>query len=215
MKFPDFQNPIYNQILEFKPRKSDMRKVTILESVLDCIANDGIDNTTAQLVGKKAKMRRSHVAYYFPDRDAMIEAALKFVVSTGQEITVAYLTPATNPRDSLIRYVEGTFAWLERHPRHASVVILLHYYGVCIPKYRKFHSQIRRTSESRIEAILQDAPAKKGLGKAQTKRVSRTIRSILVGSLVVYFSTEREQEYDVLRKETIEAICAVADTYWK
>src|SRR4051812_15789599 len=126
---------LYSQILEFKPRKADLRRMAILDAVIDCIAEKGILNLTAQEVGRQAKMRRSHVTYYFPNQDKMLEAAIKFVVSTGQEITVAYVTAAQTPRARLEAMVQATFVWLERYPKHASVMLLLHYYGSCDSRY--------------------------------------------------------------------------------
>jgi len=208
---------LYSQILEFKPRKSDLRKVAILDAVIDCIATEGIDETNSQIVGKRSKMRRSHVAYYFPNRDSMVEAALKFVVTTGQEITIAHVIAAPTPAEKLEAFVTATFTWFERYPKHAAVMILLQYYGTVRPVYKKLHAQIRQAGEERLEAILSGQPLRKGVGKVQVRKLAQLIRALLVGKLTTYFSAESttdEESYEELRKESLLLVQKLAGEIW-
>lgn len=206
---------LYAQILDFKPRKSDLRRAAILDAAIACLASDGIDKTTVQEVARRAKMRRSHVMYYFSSQDALVEAAVKLVVATGQEITVAHMTTAGDaPRDKIRAHCEATFAWFERHRTHASVMLLLLYYGSCHPKYNALNSQIREAGESRIESILlAGLPPRK---KARAARpAARVIRALLVGSLAHYFTTKNSLDYEHAKQETYHAMVQIAEAYWK
>lgn len=206
---------LYSQILEFRPRKADLRRMAILDAVIDCIAEKGILALTAQEVGRLAKMRRSHVTYYFPNQDTMVEAAIKFVVSTGQEITIAHVAAAKEPEAQLKAMVRATFTWFERHPKHAAVMLLLHYYGTCDKRYRKLNTQIRTAGENRLEAILRGRPAKKAKGLPSARDLSVALRAFLAGSLNNIFSGEVSVDYDKERAATEKAMTAMALTYWK
>jgi AcrR family transcriptional regulator len=207
------QAHLYRQILEFKPRKADLRRMAILDAVIDCIAREGIHNLTAQAVGRRAKMRRSHITYYFPNQESMIEAAIQFVTATGQEITVAYVAAATDAVSRLEAMVHATFAWFERHPRHASVMLLLHYYGSCLPRYRKLTSQIRTAGENRLESILRSGPARKNAPSARD--LSIVMRAYLAGSIINIFTAEPPVDFDRERRRTQQALVKMAHEYWK
>lgn len=204
---------IYSQILQFKPRKADLRRMAILDAVIGCIAEKGLHALTAQEVGRRSKMRRSHVTYYFPNHDSMLEAAVKFVVSTGQEITVAHVATAKDPEGQLRAMVQATFAWFERYPKHASVMLLLNYYGSCNKAYRALNTQIRSAGENRMEAILKGAPARPGAPSPHELAVA--MRAFLAGAMTNLFSSALPADYDRERRATEEALCSMARAYWE
>jgi DNA-binding transcriptional regulator YbjK len=82
-------------------RKSDARKKAIVDATIDCIAQNGVQELSAFAIGKRTKMRRSHIAYYFPNLDKMVEAAILQVVETGQRFTIAAMEKAHTPPDRL------------------------------------------------------------------------------------------------------------------
>lgn len=206
---------LYAQILDFKPRKSDLRRAAILDAAIACLASDGIDKTTVQEVARRAKMRRSHVMYYFSSQDSLVEAAVKLVVATGQEITVAHMTAAGDrPQERLRAHAEATFAWFERHRTHASVMLLLLYYGSCHPKYTALNSQIREAGESRLEGILLSGLPPKRRNR-NARPAARTLRALLVGSLAHYFSSKSSLDYEAAKQETFEAMLQIAESFWR
>lgn len=205
---------LYSQILDFKPSKADLRRMAILDGVIESLAAKGTDWLHSQDVGRRAKMRRSHVVYYFPNQDAMLEAAIQFVVSVGQEITVAHLALAKTPEERLEAMVRATFVWFERHPAHAPVMAAVNYLGMRDEKYRQLNQKIREAGEARLESILLSGRARKGAGPSVAGRAARAIRALLVGSLTHFFSSEKALDYEEAFQRTHQAARVLAAEYW-
>ena len=75
---------LYFTPLPVKRKKSEERKLRIVEAVVECIATRGLEHTTFEVIGKMVKMERTHVSYYFSSRDELIKAAVRYVVAIGR-----------------------------------------------------------------------------------------------------------------------------------
>ena len=118
---------ILDSILDFGHRTQDVRRTVILQAVIEIMATSGIDELTFERIGKRVKMARSHVVYYFSDRDALVESAILFVALTAQEFIVQKLKDETNWRNLLSGYIEANFEWIAENRSHASVFLLMYY----------------------------------------------------------------------------------------
>lgn len=204
---------LYAQILDFKPKKADLRRMEILEAVIDCLAGEGVFGLTAEAIGKRTGMRRSHVAYYFPNQDEMLDAAIRFVVATGQEVAVGYLAAAADgtPKDRLHAYVRATFGWFERYPKHSAIMTLLHHYGCVNGKYRKLNEQIRTAGEQRL-ASLYEAMLPTGAKRDRKKLAIAAAagRAYLAGVLTSIFAAGRPASLDAPIAEAERVLTALA-----
>jgi AcrR family transcriptional regulator len=179
------------------------------------LAKEGVQALNSEYLSRKLKMSRSHVLYYFPDTEAMIEAAIKFVILVGQEVTVAHLVNHDNStsRDKLTAYVDSTFSWLEQFPKHASIYTLFHYYSIFDPKFKALHEQVITGSEARIASILLSDSKKKVLTKS-IQSISQMIRVVLMGNLITCFGTSREENISKEKRETLKTILDLAAPAW-
>jgi len=210
MASDEFKRALYARFLNFTPKKGDLRRIEIIEGAIDCIASIGIEDTSFESIGKKIKMIRAHVAYYYPDRDDIIEAAIKFVVSTVQNYTVEAVKAARTPRERLDGFVHGTFDWIKNHPEHASVILLLYYYSSYHKKFRKLHHEIRTLGVERIAAIVAEILPKK---KASVPQAAKLVQSILTGHLVDFTTTESKLDIEEVRKKTLSEISSLMTLY--
>jgi AcrR family transcriptional regulator len=203
MKRPDLTNPLYARFLDFKPRKRDIRKATILEATIECIATIGVENTSFDSVGKRAEMIKAHVAYYFPNRNLLIEDALKFAIATVQSVTVEFVVAEPDPEKHLPAFVRGTFAWLERYPKQASAILLLYYYGSFDKNYRKLHTQVRNLGYERLQAIVAFTFPKTKKGADGAKRYAKYIQNIMTGNIVDFLTADGEISLGELLETTL------------
>lgn len=212
--FPD-KEKLFSQILEFKPRASDLRRMAIVEAIVEVLATDGAHQMTNEVIGRKAKMARSHIAYYFPNQEAMLKAAVEYVVATGQEITVAYVSQEKTPEGMLRAMIKATFDWLERYPKHRAVMQFLQYAALCDKHFKKLYETIESSGISRLETILKSQPAaRKGKEGPKPIEVANKIRAHLVGSLVQIFTTLDLEKYPKQRAETEAFLFSIAKGYW-
>lgn len=105
--------------------KADVKRLELVEAVIASIGKHGLAGTTFATVGKHAKMKPAHVAYYFKDRDSLIHTAAKAVVLTAQQITMGFVIKARSPREQVKAMVLGAFEHLRRKPEQRFVIILV------------------------------------------------------------------------------------------
>ncbi len=208
----ELQNVVLSRLLDFKPRKADLRRAAIMDAVIECIASEGVHNLNSVSISKRAKMLRSHVNYYFPTQAKLVQAAVMYVVDLGQEIVVAELAQVPAAKQ-LEAYVNATFSWFSRFPKHGAVMGLLYYYAGIDPVYRKISQQITRMSEDRIMEMLESG--KDGRSRVELRRVAAAIRQQLIGSLMVYYGNGDRADFETCRKQTQESVLYLAAGFRK
>jgi len=195
---------LFQDILSFRPRTQETRLAQLLTAAIDLLGEKGIDEVTFESVGKRAKMARSHVVYYFKNREELVESAIRFVAHTAQRHIAADLIELGQSDDLLENYFQANFRWATRHPKHTAVMTLL-YYESCFKKSRrKFHTEIREVGRKRIDAILRLDPRLASVSPAKRECLSRNLQALLSGSILLLFSTDRGDP-KVILKETLEA----------
>jgi AcrR family transcriptional regulator len=185
-------NPLYAQFLDFKPKKGDLKKIQILEAAIDCLTTLGIEKTTFESIGLKLGIGKAHVAYHFPEKEALIKACIQFTVATVQQITVKAVQTGDTPEQKLKNYIQALFDWIEKFPKQAKVFLLLYYYSATNKNYREMHNEIRILGLSRISAILKEL---------KKQDLAPLVQSILTGYAVDYLTTFPKNSLKKLKKQ--------------
>jgi AcrR family transcriptional regulator len=204
VKKKDLTQSLYAQFFNFSPKKGDLRRVAIIEAALDCIAAQGIESLSFESLGQRLGMQRAHVAYYFPERDDIIEAAIKFVVSTAQTFTIEAIKEATNDRGRLQAYVSGAFDWLETFPKHGPTILLFYYYTCFNRKYRRMHDEVREMGAERLIGILKPiVPVAK---HTALRPLAIRIQNLITGNLVYFTTTNTPMSLRELGERTLHDV---------
>lgn len=193
---------LHARFFDFKPRKGDLRKIEILEAAIHCLADDGIHRTTFESVGKRLGIGRAHVAYHYPNLDDLFEAAIKFCVSHVQVMTVDAVTATEDDQEKPAAFINATFEWVQRFPKHASVILLLYYLASVLPRFRKIHDDVRTLGAERLKAIAAGALGKKSPAKPAV--VGKKLQSLMTGNLVDWLTTEPTESLEAVRCRTID-----------
>lgn len=194
-------NPLYAEFLDFAPRKGDIRRARVLEATIRCIAELGGEKTNFESIGKRAGMLRAHVAYYYPDRDELVKAAIKFAVATAQHHTVLAVTQARTDEERLLAFIDGTYNWIEAYPEHGPVILLLYHYCSVDPFYRKIHTEAREMGAQRIEALLK--PLLANAAPRELREKSKAIQALLTGHIMDFLSTNCARTLREYRAQTV------------
>lgn len=198
----EFPSALYFQIFDLKPGRGEERKIRIIEAFIELLASKGLENTSFDTLGKKVKMTRTHVAYYFANRDELIRTAVRYAVAVGQHITIGHVQEATTWREQLRCVVEGPFEWLEKYPSHASVMALFYYLCTYDPSYRELQNSIRSMGEQRILSCFKAS----SIPSSEAILLARTIQSLMAGTLHNYFASDYPMDLDKLRKHTVKTV---------
>ena len=191
---------LHSKFLNFSPKKGDLRKAELLEATIYCLAHLGIENTTFESIGKRCHMKKTHVAYYFPDKADLVEAAIKFVVAHVQDITVEFVSQSEKPTSVLKAFVEGTFHWVASYPDEPRVILLMYYYSTISPSYKKLHDQVRQLGAKRLSAILKNISPKSASNTCLEG--GKHIQALLTGYLVEYLTTETKHSASYYSQKT-------------
>jgi AcrR family transcriptional regulator len=173
-------NPVLFELLDPKPRKAEEVKARIIEAAIQVIAEEGIENASLDNIGKRLKMKRSHIAYYFKSHDELIELVLVYITRMVQTLTIRLLEKAETPEEKLSSIVRAVFLWAAEHPPHIATYLL--YYSMCsrLKKYQTNFQETRRLGAERLRDIVAAVNGKKG---RDFNLISVAIQGIVLGNI--------------------------------
>lgn len=170
-------------------RKGDRKKKEIIEAAIDCLASEGIENTTFEAIAQRIDTRRAHVAYHYKDKNMIFEAAVNYILATYAHTLQSYLELAEEKnKDPLEYYIRGAFDWAKSNPSHVSVFLLFYYLSTFQRHYLELNSRIRRDGKERILYLL-TVKMDLEMNKTELKNLSNIIQSILSAKMVELFTT--------------------------
>lgn len=186
-------------------KKGDRKKLEIIEAAIECLASEGIENTTFEAIAKRIETRRAHVAYHFKDKNMIFEAAINYILVAYAQTLQEFVQKAEQknalkgpPQNLIEEYIKGAFHWSKKNPEHVSVFLLFYYLTTFQKNYRELNSRIRLDGQERIHYILS---IKMDLEKPkkELKEIASIIQNILSAKMVELFttnynSTKRAQE---------------------
>lgn len=192
---------IFRDLLNVQPDIRDSRKLRVLEAVVSIIAKEGVDELTFERIGKSAGMARSHVVYYFPNRETLVLAAMQFAALSAQKAITQRLAEneGVDFETLLSAYVDAHFDWIAQHPEHASVYFLVYYEASFKKAARAVHTGVRDAGRRRIAAILKTG---KRLSANEILARVNAIQALITGALIDVISTDSGGEYESKRRET-------------
>jgi AcrR family transcriptional regulator len=185
----------------------------IIKAVIESLAEKGLYETTFERVGRKVKMHRAHIAYYFPSHRDMIVAAIGEVIKLGQRMTVEQINRARTPRGQLEAFVTGAFGLVERNRYYGPLFSLLLYLASHDPAYRLVNTEIRKIGVERISPILRSYYADRPLPEETIWKLAKALQAIVFGNLVEALSTHSFADLEAAKQHTIETLFAALDSY--
>jgi len=199
-------DPLFLKLFDLEPSRRDLRKIEIVLAAIDCIAEVGLELTTFENIAKRLKTGPSHVAYYFPNKTEIIEAAIKFSLGTAQDITVRNVQKVSSKKEKLEVIVRSTFEWGRTYPKHALVFLLFQYLGAIDEKRKALHSEIRKVGRDRIVQVLESHEKSTSMSKIKTKRVAHEIQNMTLGNLFESISIDSPYSLKEHEDATVKAV---------
>lgn len=179
---------IFFESFPSQPRKGDLRRLEIIETTIHCIAREGFAGSTFDHVAKHLKTRRSHIAYYFKDREELLMAALQFTTVVAQKVTIECVAKAKTPIEQILAVGEGAFEWAETNPKQAKFLIL--FYSMCTynKTFLELHTRIREAGSKRLRALLADVLPEK-IGELGLDGLAHVLQGLVTGMFVAHMTT--------------------------
>ena len=175
-------DPIYFQLFP-TIGKGELRRLEIVRTAINLIAKQGEDGVVFHHIAEKMKTRRSHIIYYFKERSELLETVLKYITATAQAITVEEVKKAKTPREQLLAVSDGAFAWAEKHPEQARVMIYLYHVFATDSSFKKLHTVVREVGVRRIGSLLRQAVGEKKVAPFTLEVMAKGIQTLTTGLL--------------------------------
>jgi AcrR family transcriptional regulator len=206
------QNPlnftILKELFEEEPTKSQRTQIRIADAAIHLYANEGAQATIFEKVAKEAKVSRALVLRYFPTYSDLLQFMAKYIRALFQQLVVARISQAKDPKDQLSAYVNSTFDWLKTHPHHAKVWLYFFYICSIDEQSRELHTSLVDMGHSRIQKIVESGQKTGVFPKADARAAARAIQIQITGSLTSYLTEERKSQLPHLAKATLQACMA-------
>lgn len=188
---------IYIKTFELQPGKGDRKRLEIIECSVECISKFGIDGAVFDRIAEKLGTRRSHIKYYFKDREQLLLSAVKYSVMTAQEITIALIDSYQKPESKVLGVVEAAFVWSRKFPDQARVLLLFYYQCAKFEVYKKLQNQIREAGVKRIEALIKTCDNAKL--RKNSQEIAIKIQAITTGILLDSLTGVKTRGQDPLK----------------
>tara|TARA_B110001454_G_C12723312_1_gene436588 strand:- start:6870 stop:7484 length:615 start_codon:yes stop_codon:yes gene_type:complete len=167
--------------------KSDLRRLSMIESAIKGIADEGLEGANFERVARQLKVRRSHVTYYFKDRDELVLAVIKYVITLAQDMTNKKIEAAPDMTAKILAINEVTFEWANNFKDHARTLIVFFSHCASNPSFKKFNTALRKEGTQRILNIFKDY----GYAGLEDELLvkAQTIQSIIMGFVLEHMAS--------------------------
>lgn len=191
---------LFFQLFPIKASRGDKKKFDILQATLECLSTVGAQRTNFQTVAEHLGIRRSHIAYHYPSIELLIEAAIRYSLGSYQEAITQALKGTSSPEEYLKSYISAGLDWCEAEPKAAAVVLLFFYQCTWVEEAREMQIAFRRTGYECLMVILEPLVS----DRRKAEKLSRAIRSLVLGQLVEYRTTHPNRALPQFKQETEE-----------
>lgn len=159
----------------------DIRRRQLIEATVEAIAEVGFHATTILEIAGRAGVSAGLVAFYFRDKNGLLEATLRWLAVQLSSNLIALQRCAVTPRDRIAAVIEATLGPSQFERRTASVWLA---FWAQVPVSPRF-ARIQRIYEGRLLSNLRDGfrrhPALARLDRAESLRLAETTAAMIDG----------------------------------
>ncbi|MBD64928.1 MAG: hypothetical protein CME62_06955 [Halobacteriovoraceae bacterium] len=189
LNYDPHNDPVMANLFEFKLSKGDIKKSEIIVATIDCLAELGIEKTSFAAIAKKIGTSKSHVNYYFKDKDDIFFEIYRYIAGVYQSYTLRELKKLKSDKETLDIYLDAYFNWCNENQNQLTVMFLLYYFCYHKPKFRKLNQQIRDGGVQRISYVLREQLGLKLTAK-KAEVTARGIQAIMSHTAVDVYTME-------------------------
>lgn len=179
-------------------RKGDLRRLEIVEAAIQCIAREGIARFSYEQLSEITGLKRSHINYYFPSLESLIEATFSHVIAHGQALTTKGLAAGAGRKDLFKVYIEATLGWFREHPSHVSTMLLFAHFSTFDPRCRELNVVAKKFGEERLYSLIRELKPK--ASKEDIQVWATSVRNLIIGEAIDYFACTPLASYPALIK---------------
>jgi len=183
-------NDIYKFLFDPAASKGEQRRYQIIQAGTEHIAKSGYVGGLFEQISKKLNIRRSHVSYYFEDRDSLFTEIIKYIIGTAQYITVEKVKAASSPEERILAMSDAAFDWSEKYPEQSKVLLFFFYLSSTDTRFQSMNSAIRNAGFERIRTLLKSHHEKSNLVPSEIDHMAKAIQMTITSCVLEAMSTK-------------------------
>ena len=168
-----------------RPRRhaaEDVRRRQLIEATVEAIADVGFQETTLAEIAGRAAVSPGLVAFYFRDKNGLLEATLRHLASHLSASLVALQRQATTPRERIMAVVDATLGPTQFDRRTASVWLAFWARVPVVPRFARIQRIYVVRLRSNLRAGFRTHPTLARLGRDEAARLAEATAAMIDGS---------------------------------
>ncbi|CAM4242489.1 transcriptional regulator BetI [Pseudoalteromonas byunsanensis] len=91
-----------------------VRREQLIKATIESVAELGLQGTTINSISKKAGLSSGIISHYFGGKQGLIEATVRYLLSSLKYSLMAQVTESTSPQQRLMFIIEANFALVQQ-----------------------------------------------------------------------------------------------------
>ena len=159
----------------------DARRRQLIEATVEAIADVGFHATTILEIAGRAGVSAGLVAFYFRDKNGLLEATLRWLAVQISTSLVALQHRATTPRQRIQAVIDATLGPTQFDRRTASVWLAFWGQVPVNPRFARIQRIYERRMLSNLRSGLRGHPVLARLERAEVARLAEAIAAMIDG----------------------------------
>ncbi len=167
-----------------RPRRheaEDIRRRQLIEATVEAIAELGFHGSTILEIAGRAGVSAGLVAFYFRDKNGLLEATLRWLAVQLSSNLIALQRAAATPRGRIAAVVDATLGPSQFDRRTASVWLAFWAQVPVVPRFARIQRIYEARLLSNLRAGWRSHPALARLDRAESARLAETSAAMIDG----------------------------------
>ena len=204
----------FKKISENELTKGERTKLSIIRACVKVLHHHGLTKFTFENIAQQCGLKKSHIAYHFPNKPQLFDLTVRYVFLQGQEIVIQAMQDLTDPADMLQTYIFASHDWILKNPEYGSTItaMLALASQSSANTTSNFGIDMINLGYQRIQALLVNV-----IGEDMPEKTTSFVQDWLNGRVIFCAANpprvEKRNEYKHNTWQVIKKIANIPETY--
>lgn len=179
---PSSRNKVRNPV-------ESRRAITV--AAIKIFSQGGFAQASFQAIANEAGLSQAAVFYHFPNREALVNASLAYVVERNHSTVSGLFKPEDNAEERLLKHGAANVKWGLENRDEAQVLLLVYYLACCNSDFSKIYVGMLAAARKRIEELLLAGIREQTLRlrPEEAAKIAECLHDALLGSFIGIMTT--------------------------
>ncbi len=181
----------------------------IIQAAIECLAQDGLEQTTFQAIADRAGVSQPLVVYHLKSRQNIFYVVINHIMDAALVETQNALRSSSHPEDQIREYLKVSLKIFRTRSDISKIYMAFFYLSSFDPSYRQLNDQLKLEAVNRLIDILA-AGVSRGIFKLSNLTLTAKIIHTNLTGLLLNLATETSHFSDeALLSELVQSVMAL------